>query len=206
MNDKTIDYYNQNVEEFIRRTVDADMHYCQDQFIKLLEPEAYILDAGCGSGRDSLYFLKKGFKVCAFDGSEELCMAASDYIGQPVDCMKFKDLDYKEMFDGVWACASLLHLPKQELPEVLSKLYRALKPGGVMYASFKYGDKEEERLGRFFSDYHLEEIEKIFAEDAGFELIEGFETSLINVQKRIFCARKHKGAVDVKKHELYSFI
>ena len=177
MNNKTLDYYNQNAEEFINRTVDADMHYCQDKYIKLLEPAAYILDAGCGSGRDSLYFLKHGFKVSAFDGSEEMCKAASDYIGQPVECIRFQDIDYKEVFDGVWACASLLHLSKQELPYVLQKFYRSLKLGGVMYASFKYGDKEEERSDRFFSDYHLEEIEKVFVEDVGFELIEGFETA-----------------------------
>ncbi len=176
MNNKTLDYYNQNVEDFINRTVDADMHYCQDIFIELLEPNAYILDAGCGSGRDSLYFLEQGFKVCAIDGSEEMCKAASDYIGKPVECLKFQDISYEETFDGVWACASLLHVPKQELPDVLRKFYRALKPGGVMYASFKYGYKEEERLGRFFSDYHLEEIENVFTKNAGFELVEGFET------------------------------
>ena len=105
-----------------------------------------------------------------------MCKAASDYIGRAVECIKFQDIAYEETFDGVWACASLLHLPKLELPDILSKFYRALKSGGVMYASFKYGDKEEERLGRFFSDYHLEEIEKVFTKDAGFELIEGFET------------------------------
>lgn len=176
MNNKTLDYYNQNAGEFINRTVDADMHYCQDKFIKLLKPGAYILDAGCGSGRDSLYFIEHGFKVCAFDGSEEMCKAASEYIGQPVECMMFQDIDYKDMFDGMWACASLLHLPKRELPDVLRRLYIALKPGGIMYASFKYGDKEEERSGRFFSDYRLEEVEKVFVEDAGFELIDGFET------------------------------
>ena len=176
MNNKTLDYYNQNAKEFINRTVDADMHYCQDKFIGLLESGAYILDAGCGSGRDSVYFMQQGFKVCAIDGSEEMCKAASDYIGKPVECVKFQDIAYEETFDGVWACASLLHLPKLELPDILSKFYRALKSGGVMYASFKYGDKEEERLGRFFSDYHLEEIEKVFTKDAGFELIEGFET------------------------------
>lgn len=176
MNNKTLDYYNQNTNDFINRTVDADMHYCQEKFIKLLEPNAYILDAGCGSGRDSLYFMQQGFKVCAIDGSEEMCKAASDYIGQAVECIKFQDIAYEETFDGVWACASLLHLPKQELPDILRKFYRALKSGGVMYASFKYGDKEEERLGRFFSDYQLEEIERVFTKDAGFELIEGFET------------------------------
>jgi ubiquinone/menaquinone biosynthesis C-methylase UbiE len=99
MSNKTLDYYNQNAKEFINRTVDADMHYCQDKFIKMLETGAYILDAGCGSGRDSLYFLEHSFKVCAIDGSEEMCKAASDYIGQPVECVKFQDIDYEEMFD-----------------------------------------------------------------------------------------------------------
>ena len=99
MSNKTLDYYNQNAKDFISRTVDVDMHYCQDKFIGLLESGAYILDAGCGSGRDSLYFLEQGFKVCAIDGSEEMCKAASDYIGQPVACVKFQDIDYEEMFD-----------------------------------------------------------------------------------------------------------
>lgn len=172
----TIDYYNQNAKEFVSRTVNADMHYCQDKFMKLLKQGNYILDAGCGSGRDSLFFLKHGYKVCSIDASRELCKLAEEYIGQSVECVRFQDMEYEGLFDGVWACASLLHLSKKELPMVLRKFYRALKLGGVMYASFKYGDKEEERSGRFFSDYHLEEIEKVFTEGAGFELIEGFVT------------------------------
>lgn len=171
-----MDYYNQNAMDFFNRTVNADMQYCHEKFTKLLKSDAYILDAGCGSGRDSLYFLDHGYKVCSIDASRELCKIAAEYIGQPVECIRFQDLEYDDMFDGVWACASLLHISKQELPEILRRFYRALKQGGVMYASFKFGDREEERLGRFFSNYQLEEIEKMFADTVGFKLIEGFET------------------------------
>lgn len=177
----TIDYYNQNAKEFVSRTIDADMHYCQNKFMELLNAGDYVLDAGCGSGRDSLFFLNHGYKICSIDASSELCKLAEEYIGQSVECVRFQDMKYEELFDGVWACASLLHLSKKELPIVLRKFYRALKEGGVMYASFKYGDKEEERSGRFFSDYHLDEIEKVFTECAGFELIEGFETEDVRV-------------------------
>ena len=114
--------------------------------------------------------------VRLIDASEKLCGIAEEYIGHPFECVRFEVMKYEDLFDGIWACASLLHDEKKDLPDILRKFHRTLKPGVVMYASFKYGDKEEERLGRFFSDYHLEEVERIFMDDVGFEPIEGFET------------------------------
>ena len=122
---------------------------------------ALILDFGCGSGRDMRYFLGKGFRVEAADGSEELCRLASVYTGIPVKQMLFQELEETEKYDGIWACASILHLRREELPEVFRKMYRALKPGGILYVSFKYGDFEGERNGRYFTDMTEETAEEL---------------------------------------------
>ena len=176
MTPQTIAYYNQNTQSFIERTVHLHMSFSQNKFISLLSPGMRILDAGCGSGRDSKFFMEKGFAVQAMDGSEKMCQMAQEYIGQPVVCMAFEEMDWEEEFDAIWACACLLHVKKEALSKILGRFHRALKEEGIFYASFKLGDREEERLGRLFSDYHLEEIEKVFLQDGLFELIESYET------------------------------
>jgi SAM-dependent methyltransferase len=155
MKDKTsytLDYYNQQAEEFVNSTVDVDFSDIQNQFIKMLPKGSTILDLGCGSGRDSKAFKNAGYKVIAVDGSEELCKIASKHIGQEVICSTFQDLELSEEIDGIWACASLLHLEKEEIIYIINKLSKNLKPGGILYASFKYGDFTGERNGRFFTD------------------------------------------------------
>lgn len=108
-------------------------------------------DFGCGSGRDTKYFLSKGFGVDAIDGSEELCKIASEYTGIQVKQMLFEELDEVEAYDGVWACASILHAEKKQLPNIMKKIATATKKGGTVYTSFKYGDFEGVRNGRFFT-------------------------------------------------------
>ena len=137
---KTLEYYNQTAQTFVQGTIDADLSKLHRRFLKLLPIEAHILDLGCGSGRDSKAFLEAGYQVTALDGSAACCKLAEAYIGQPVLCQTFDQLDFDQVFDGVWACASLLHLPYVELPGVFEKIARALRPGGYFYASFKYGD------------------------------------------------------------------
>lgn len=176
MYDKTINYYNKNAKEFAERTVNADMGFCHSKFIALLRNGSYILDAGCGSGRDSKFFKEQGFNVQAIDASIEMCHIAEEYTGIPVKCMSFDEMEFYSQFNGIWASASLLHIEKSSLPDTIYKFNRALKPDGIMYASFKYGDKEEERLERFFSDYHIDELEEIFLKDGLFILEESFET------------------------------
>ncbi len=176
MYDETINYYNNNAKEFADRTVNTDMGICQGRFTALLDKGACILDAGCGSGRDSKFFASQGFNVTAIDGSSEMCLVASGYTGLKVECIRFDEMEFNNRFDGIWACASLLHIGKNELPDILYRFNKALKPGGIMYASFKYGNKEEHRLGRFFSDYNMDEVKKIFLGGGLFELEECFET------------------------------
>ncbi len=158
--DNTLKYYNQNAGQFVQETLAVDFTATQERFLVKLSAGAYILDFGCGSGRDTKYFLDKGYRVDATDGSEELCRMASDYVGIHVKQMLFEELDETEKYDGIWACSSILHLDKSALKDVLKKMAVALKSGGVVYTSFKYGDFEGERNGRYFNDFTLELFER----------------------------------------------
>ena len=111
----TLDYYNKNAKKFITGTRSVDFGIVQNRFLDKLHPGAEILDYGCGSGRDTKYFLEQGCKVTAIDGSQELCKLASEYTGIPVKHMLFRDLDEEEAYDGIWACSSILHVPANEL-------------------------------------------------------------------------------------------
>lgn len=157
MVNKTLNYYNQNADSFIEGTVSVNFKEVQDKFLQMLSGKK-ILDFGCGSGRDTMYFLKSGFDVTATDGSEELCKYASEYTGIQVKQMLFQDLDEVDYYDGIWACSSILHLSKNELRIVMNKMSRALKSDGIIYTSFKYGNFEGERNGRFFTDFTIDEF------------------------------------------------
>ncbi len=113
----------------------------------------HILDAGCGSGRDSRYFLAHGYQVTAIDVSAELCRLATEYIGQAVHRIGFEEMDFQACFDGIWASHSLLHISRQNFPDVLGRMEQALKPGGVLYATFFYGNVETRRGGLLFNDF-----------------------------------------------------
>lgn len=148
----TIDYYNKNVQSFIDGTVSVDFTRIQNIFLELLPKDARVLDFGCGSGRDTKYFLDCGYQVDAIDGSMELCRAVSEYTGIHVKQMLFQELTEVEKYDGIWACASILHVKKAELPDIIRKMSLATKKNGIIYVSFKYGDYEGERNGRYFTD------------------------------------------------------
>lgn len=148
----TIDYYNRNVQDFVDRTVSVNFTRIQKVFLELLPRDARILDFGCGSGRDTKFFLDCGYQVDATDGSIELCRAASEYTGIHVKRILFQELDEVEKYDGIWACASILHVKKTELPDIIRKMSLATKENGIIYISFKYGDYEGERNGRYFTD------------------------------------------------------
>lgn len=149
---RTVDYYNENAKDFVQGTISVDFTKVQHKFIDKLEKGDYILDFGCGSGRDTKYFIDNGFKVDAIDGSEELCKLASDYTGIKVKYMYFQQLSDIDKYNGIWACSSILHLKYEELIRVIEKMNLALKQNGIIYTSFKYGDFEGERNGRYFTD------------------------------------------------------
>lgn len=156
----TIQYYEEHAEEFTTNTINADMESIRSRFLAYLPIGCRILDFGCGTGRDSKAFLDLGYDVTAIDGSEALCQIARLLTGLPVWRLDFRDYtpEEGEVYDGIWACASLLHLQKTELLPVMKVLSQALRPGGAFYVSFKYGTFEGERNGRHFTDFTLEEF------------------------------------------------
>lgn len=151
--DPTVGYYDKNALVFSESTRGVDMSHLYAEFLPLVPKGGKILDAGCGSGRDAVFFKKLGYSLSAFDASAELAALASQSLGEPVRVSEFRDLDARGEFDGVWACASLLHVPVREIDGVLNRITAALKTGGHFYASFKYGSREREEGGRFFNDY-----------------------------------------------------
>lgn len=174
---KTLNYYNTNAKTFKQNTINVDFKSTQKRFLKRLPCASNILDFGCGSGRDTKYFLFQGHHVTAIDGSEELCRLASEYTGIPVKHMLFQDLEEENVYDGIWACSSILHLPYQELKSVLNKMAQALKENGIVYTSFKYGTFEGERNGRYFTDMTEEKFESLLKEIKAFHIEEQWITS-----------------------------
>ena len=149
---KTIDHYNQYADEFIASTFEVDMESLYQPFLAELPEGTWILDVGCGSGRDTLAFKNKGYQVEAIDSSAELVKKAKELTGIEVRQQCFYGLNESEKYDGIWACASLLHCDRDCLPEMMGRIFKALKPNGVCYMSFKYGNTNREKDGRSFTD------------------------------------------------------
>lgn len=180
---ETLAYYNQNADAFIEGTQNADMSKQYHFFLKYLSPGAKLLDLGCGSGRDSTYFSSLGFEVTAVDGSEELCKRVKANYGIDAQCTKFEDLSFASEFDAIWACASLLHVKKDNMPNVLRRVSVALKPNGILYASFKYGSNERINNGRFFNDYTEDDIGTLLTPENQLTLLEYWVTEDVRPER-----------------------
>ena len=174
---KTLDYYNKNADAFYDNTIGADMRPQYQMFEKYLFDGARVLDFGCGSGRDTKYFKEQGYDVEALDGSIEMCRRASELTGVDVKNICFQDIEYCNDFDGVWACASLLHVPSDELKSVFIKIAEALRDNGILYASFKHGDFEGERNGRIFTDMNEHSIKALINDIPDLEIKESYISS-----------------------------
>jgi superfamily II DNA or RNA helicase/SAM-dependent methyltransferase len=168
----TLAYYQANAEKFVADTQGVDMSPLYQRFVELLPRGGHILDAGCGSGRDCKVFATQGYRVTAFDACEALVHHARAYTGLPVALRSFSDVEETLSYDGIWACASLLHLPENTLKDALLRLWRALKPGGCFYLSFKYGIGEREHAGRYFTDATEERLKQWFQPVPDVELSE----------------------------------
>ena len=177
MQNTTINYYNINADKFIENTLFVDFTQTQQRFLSRLKKGAFILDFGCGSGRDTRYFLEQGYQVEAIDGSEEMCRLAARYTGVGVRHMLFQELSEKEKYDGIWACSSILHLPLQELAGVMSRMAVALKEKGIIYTSFKYGSFSGQRNGRFFTDMTEDSFAEFMQKTEGLETEKQWVTS-----------------------------
>lgn len=150
---ETTDFYEREAESYVAATVGLDMSADYGRFLPRVRPGGLILDAGSGSGRDTLAFLERGFRVLAFDASPAVAALSSRLTGQSTSIRTFSDIDERERFDGVWASASLLHVCRPELDGAWDRLVRSLAAGGTIYASFKLG--EGEALGADGRRFHL---------------------------------------------------
>ena len=175
MTNKTIHYYNTHAADFVAGTENADMQACRERFLRYLKPGQSILDAGCGSGRDVIAFRNAGYVVDAFDASAEICRIASEKTGMKVKQLRFEELEGEEQYDAIWCCASLLHVDPEDLPDVLTRLHRLLKPEGILFACFKYGSGVRVKDGRFFHDLTEDECVRLLTQ-AGFSMKELFIT------------------------------
>jgi SAM-dependent methyltransferase len=156
---RTIAFYEQKAREFADRTCGFDMADLYEPFLEFVPHGGHILDAGCGPGRDARQFLRLGYEVTAIDASAVMVA-----------------LWFRAAFDGVWASASLLHVPKRGIGDVLARLARALRTNGVLYASFKLGEEERFDGERLFNDYTPESVAGLFDIRPEFERIRAWFT------------------------------
>lgn len=195
----TLSYYQNNAVDYIRETIDLDFtkHMCR-RFLELLAPHSLILDLGCGSGRDSRFFLDQGHRIVAVDPVEAIAASAAKYLGHPVRVQKAEDLDEIDTYGGIWACASLLHIPRSRIESTFKVILDALQPRGIWYMSFKQGEGEsQDRKQRFFNNYSLPLMEQLLKQHPELSIIEISEsTSLRQGQTQIWLN------ILVKKHDL----
>ena len=184
-NDETLKYYNEKTTEFYESTVIADLTELYERFLKEVRSGGKILDFGCGSGRDTKAFKDRGYDVDAIDGSVELCKLASNYLGIKVRCMDFFEMKEKDKYDGIWACASILHIDKEKLPEIISLLRDALVMNGVLYMSFKYGDFSGIRDERFFTDMNEGLAEELICQVNGLKTIDMWQSYDVRREKDV---------------------
>jgi SAM-dependent methyltransferase len=150
VDDQTLQFYRSNAQSY------ADWAKAPSArlkgFLALLPPGGAILELGCGAGNHSAEMLAAGFRLRATDGSPEMAEIASRRLSHPVETMRFDELDEQNTYDGVWASACLLHVPRDQLGNILRRIRRALKPDGLFYASFKIGERDgRDNLGRYYN-------------------------------------------------------
>lgn len=192
---RTLDFYNTQAAQYVAETVDLDVSNIRSLFLNCIPEGGHVLDLGCGSGRDSRFFLDQGYSVTAVDASEEIAKLAGEFIGKAAVNQSFRELDYSELFDGVWACASLLHCPKSDMDAVLQRITQVLKPDGILYMSFKYGtDERVDERGRFFNDYTEAEMSELLGQHSDLRILELFTESKplrngFQVWLNVFCKK-----------------
>lgn len=166
--------YDTNAGEFISSWLTADMSREYSIFENLVKPGAKILDGGCGSGRDTLYFLQKGYDVSAFDPSEKMIKYASDFTGIKIRNLKWEDLDEKEKYDAVWASATLYHVARIDMPAVFARISNALKSKGILFASFRDrpDDFKEAETGRVLTSFDKDTFSHFLSSINLFDIIE----------------------------------
>ncbi len=170
MSKNTLDFYAANAAEYVLHgTVNPRLN----SFLERLPAGGTILELGTGSGVDAKAMLAAGFRVDATDGSGELAHEAEKLLGQPVRQMLFNQLEADQAYDGVYASASLLHAPREDLPDIISRIHRSLKVGGYVWASFKGGQQEGlDGLGRYYNYFSASELKQIWSTNGAWSSLE----------------------------------
>lgn len=166
--ESTFSYYDKNADAYAAQTRFTDMSSLYVPFRNALPQGGRILDAGCGVGRDTRYFIEHGYPVISFDASIEMVKKCREYPHAYCLRLSFEDLTYQEMFDGVWACASLLHLHFEDAKRALAKLTTALKAGGILFVSLRRslnGEKNQTVGGRFYEYYTESKLAELIASE-----------------------------------------
>ena len=170
----TLSHYNENAQAFWSGTKDHDVTQNYAAFLAPFPKDKTldILDLGCGPGRDVGYFKSLGHRPVGLDGSEAFCAMARAYTGCLILKQQFLSLELpRHAFDGIFANASLFHVPSQQLPRVLADLYAALKPGGILFLSNPRGN-DEGWSGQRYGHYMQFETSQLFLENAGFAVLD----------------------------------
>lgn len=172
--DETIAWYDRTADAYVADTLSRNPFALRSAFIARMPESGAVLDAGSGSGRDTLAFLKAGLDVDAFDASEALALRSSRLTGRPTKVARFETYaGPKAHYNGVWAFASLLHVRGADLPDALSRLAAVLKPGGWMFANFKFGRGERvDRFGRRYTDMTMEDLRAHLAQSGQWAVVE----------------------------------
>jgi SAM-dependent methyltransferase len=176
-------YYDNNARDYFDSTVDMNMEPLYERFLPYVPAGGTILDAGCGSGRDTKAFLRRGYVVTAMDASAEMARLASTYTGLLVHHLRFEEMEFACVFDSIWASASLLHVPRARMHAVLERLIAALKPGGICYMSFKLGDGERTEGGRYFNDQNEETLTEVLSGYPNISIVEMWTTHDLRVDR-----------------------
>lgn len=173
----TIDYYNKNASRYITETFNLSMEALMNEFTKYLSDGAKILDLGCGSGRDSLAFKNLGYDVHAIDGSKEMVDHARKYLGNRVHHTTFEDYNPVVYFDGIWALATLLHVPRKDISRIIGKYIKMLNPDGIFFMSFKERIEDYTKDGRNFTCFTEDGLLDVLNSYKGIEIVKVIHTT-----------------------------
>ena len=180
----TLSFYENNADVYAQQTASVDLADLYEQFLNLLPNGGRILDVGCGSGRDLRAFKLMGFDCVGIDPSSNLARIAHEYSGCETIVTGVEGVSFESSFDGVWACASLLHLPRRRLPVALNRIHIALKPTGLFFISIQQGEGESVATdGRFFARYSLTELNEL-VNSAGFVVLREWSTDDAQQKRR----------------------
>lgn len=179
----SIDYYDRYAVPYYEETVDFSMEEQLERFIELLPESADVLDLGCGSGRDTVFLEEEGCVVTAMDGSEKMCELASIHTGKEVLHLKVEDMEFDDVFHGIWACAVLGHFTPDEVKGVMDKILKALKDEGILYFSVKKGERNGKYNGRYFYDYDREALNNLLDAFPNIKVLDIWKTNDVRADK-----------------------